>query len=459
MLHRLFSFVVRPLTLAILLLPCQFATGHAMKIQNVKSPGGIEAWLVEEHSVPIIAMHFAFKGGSAQDPTGKDGLANFVTTMLDEGAGDLTDQRFHEMMEELAVKIRFDASHDNFMGSFETLTVNRDAGLDLLRLALTKPRFDTPAVDRLRSQLIASLSFADKDPGKVAGRAWSKAAFGSHPYGRPSEGTRESLAAVQRTDLESYRSKVFARDTLKVSVVGDIDAKTLGALLDKVFGDLPARGDLMPVAALQIAPEGKKTVIEMAVPQSVAVFGHSSLLRKDPDFMGAFMLNYILGGGGFNSRLMEQVREKRGLAYSVSTYLSPYDRSAVLAGSVATKNDAIDQSIDVIRAEFKRMAEEGPTEKELIDAKSYLTGSYPLRFDTSPKIASQLLGIQMEDLGIDYVDKRNAQIEAVTLEQIRAIAKRTLKPDGLIITVVGQPAAAAARPKTPEPAEAKGGKG
>jgi zinc protease len=459
MLHRLLRSVVRPAALAVLLLPWQLATGHAMKIQNVKSPGGIEAWLVEEHSVPIIAMHFSFKGGAAQDPAGKEGVANFITTMLDEGAGELNDQRFHEMMEELAIKMRFDAGKDNFSGSFETLTVNRDAGFDLLRLALTKPRFDVAAVDRMRTQLVASLSFAEKDPGRVAGRAWSRTAFGAHPYGRPTEGVRESLGAIQRADLEGYRSKVFARDTLKVAVVGDIDAKTLGTLLDKIFGDLPAKANLVPVPAIQIAPEGKKTVIEMAVPQSVAVFGHGGVLRKDPDFIGAYMLNYIIGGGGFNSRLMEQVREKRGLAYSVSSYLSPYDRTGLILGNVATKNEAIDQSLEVIRAEFKRMAEEGPTEKELIDAKSYLTGSYPLQFDTSSKIASQLLGIQIEDLGIDYIDKRNSLIEAVTLPQIRAIAKRLLKPDGMIITVVGQPAAAAVAPKAPEPAGAPAAKG
>lgn len=459
MLQRMLATLVRPLALAALLLPWSSSIGHAMKIQTVKSPGGIEAWLVEEHSVPIIALQFAFRGGSAQDPAGKEGVANFVTTMLDEGAGDLNDRRFHELLEELAVKMRFDAGHDHFMGSFETLTVNRDAGIDLLRLALTKPRFDTSAVDRMRTQLIASLSFSEKDPGKVANRAWNKAAFGDHPYGRPSEGTRESLASIQRDDLETYRRKVFARETLKVTAVGDIDAKTLGLLLDKVFGDLPAKADLVPVPAVQLPPQGKKSVIEMAVPQSVAVFGLQGLLRKDPDFMGAFMLNYILGGGGFNSRLMEQVREKRGLAYSVYSYLSPYDRGAVLAGNVATKNEAIDQSLDVIRAEFKRMAEEGPTEKELADAKSYLTGSYPLRFDTSPKIANQLLGIQMEELGIDYIDKRNGLIEAVTIEEMRKIAKRLLRPEAMIITVVGQPASAAAQPKATQPAGAAAGRG
>ena len=441
------------------LLPWQLATAHAMKIQQVKSPNGVEAWLVEEHSVPIMAMDFAFKGGSAQDPAGKEGLAHFVTTILDEGAGDLTAERFHEMMEELAIKMRFDAGQDHFTGSFETLTVNRDAGLELLRLALTKPRFDADAIDRMRTQLTASLAFADKEPAKVAGRAWSKAAFGDHPYGRTSEGTKETLAAIARDDLVRYTSKVFARDTLKISVVGDIDAKTLGLLLDKVFGALPAKSNLVPIPPVQVAERAAQTVIQMNVPQSVAVFGHAGPLRKDPDFMPDFMVNYIMGGGGFNSRLMEQVREKRGLAYSVYTYLSTYDRSGVMLGNVATKNDAIYKSLDVIRAEFKRMADEGPTEKELADAKSYLTGSYPLRFDTSPKIASQLLGIQLEDLGIDYIDKRNALIETVTLADIRAVAKRLMRPDNLIVTIAGQPTAKAAEPVLEVPAKAAGGKG
>jgi zinc protease len=166
-----------------------------------------------------------------------------------------------------------------------------------------------------------------------------------------------------------------------------------------------------------------------------------------------------MGGGGFNSRLMEQVREKRGLAYSVYTYLSTYDRSGVMLGNVATKNEAIYKSLDVIRAEFKRMADEGPTEKELADAKSYLTGSYPLRFDTSPKIASQLLGIQLEDLGVDYIDKRNALIEAVSIADIRAVAKRLMRPDNLIVTIAGQPVAKAAEDKAAPPAAAAAGGG
>ena len=436
------------LTLSVVLLLLVVTTfsgpAHAMKIQSVKSPGGIEAWLVEDHSVPLLAMRFAFEGGSAQDPAGKEGIANFLSAMLDEGAGDLDAGAFQERMEELAVRMSFDDSRDSFYGSFETLTVNREAAIDLLRLALTKPRFDADAVERIRRQLLANLAYADKSPEKVASKQWYATAFDGHAYGRPASGTPESVASVSGADLEAYRKRVFARSNLKVVAVGDIDAATLARLLDDVFGPLAEKADLVPVATTAPVAGGREKVVEMDVPQSVAMFGFGAMPRKDPDFIPAFVLNHIVGGGGFSSKLMEEVREKRGLAYSVHSYIHPEDHASVLVGSVATKNEAIGQSLEVIRAELARMAQTGPTEEDLDHATKYLVGSYALRFDTSAKIASQLLGILREDLGIDYVDKRNGLIEAVTLEDLRRVAKRLFKMDDLIVTVVGKPAAAPA---------------
>ncbi len=414
-------------------------SASAMKIQTVKSPGGIEAWLVEEHSVPLMALRFAFEGGNSQDPAGKEGLANFLTAMMDEGAGDLTALQFQERMEEIAMRMGFDDSRDAFYGSFETLTENRDAAVEMLRLAVNKPRFDADAMERIRGQLLAGLAFAEKDPDRVAAREWFSAAFPNHPYGRPAAGTAKSIAKIKSADLESYRKRVFAKDTLKVVAVGDIDAATLGDILDRVFGDLPAKADLAPVPIVEPRKGGSLQVVEMPVPQSVATFGLAGIPRKDADFMPAFVMNHILGGGGFSSRLMEEVREKRGLAYSVYSYLQPYQHTSIFAGGVATKNEEIGQSLDVIRAELKRMATEGPTHEELANAKSYLVGSYPLRFDTNAKIANQLLGIMQDGLGIDYVEKRNAQIDAVTLADVKRAAARILATDNLITTVVGQP--------------------
>jgi zinc protease len=415
------------------------ATLSTMKIQQVRSPGGIEAWLVEDHNVPLVAMRFAFDGGNAQDPPGKEGVANFLTAMMDEGAGDLSSAQFQERMEELAMRMSFDDSRDTLYGSFETLTINRDAAAELLRLAITKPRFDADALDRIRKQLLANIVFENRDPDKVAGKAWNALAFAGHPYGRSASGTKESIGALSREDLEAYRRRVFAKDTLKVVVVGDIDAAGLGVLLDRVFGGLAAKGELTPVARTQPKPGGSQQVIEMDVPQSVAVFGKGAMLRKDPAFMPAYVLNHILGGGGFSSRLMVEVREKRGLAYSVYSYLQPYRQAGLFAGGVATKNEEIGRSLEVIRAELKRMASEGPSEEELENAKKFLTGSYALRFDTNAKIAAQLLAIRLDDFGVDYVEKRNALIEAVTLEEVKRVARDLLMVDDLIVTIVGKP--------------------
>ncbi len=410
-----------------------------MKIQQVRSPGGIEAWLVEEHSVPLMAMRFAFSGGNSQDPTGKDGVANFLTAMMDEGAGDLASLEFQERMEEIAMRMGFEDTRDSLYGSFETLTVNREAAVELLRLAVNKPRFDADAVDRIRGQLLAGLAFAAKDPDRVASNEWFSTAFPGHPYGRPANGTTESIGKISREDLESYRRRVFAKDNLKVVVVGDMDAATLGKIVDDVFGSLPAKAELVPVAAVEPRKGVGLQVVEMSVPQSVASFGLRGVGRTDPDFIPAYVMNHILGGGGFASRLMEQVREKRGLAYSVYSYLQPYQHTSIFSGGVATKNEEIGQSLDVIRAELKRMADDGPTQEELDNATKYLVGSYALRFDTNSKIASQLLGIMQDDLGVGYIDKRNALIEAVTLADVKRAAKRILDTDNLIVTVVGKP--------------------
>jgi zinc protease len=422
-----------------LLVSLAVAQGSGMKIQEVTSPGGIKAWLVESHANPLIAIRFAFNGGASQDPTGKEGLAYFVTAMMDEGAGDLDAAAFQERQQELAMRMDFDASRDVMLGKIQTLTENKDEVFDLARIALSQPRFDKDALERVRAQILAGLKFDENDPETVASVAWDRLAFQDHPYGRPVKGTMESIAALSTGDLKDYVARVFARDKLIVSVVGDITAEELGAALDKIFGDLPAESDLMTVAQANPPLGPTREIIVMDVPQSVAQFGLSGIPRDDDDFIPAYVLNYIIGGGGFSSRLMEEVREKRGLAYSVYSNLYPYHHGSVFVGNVATKNEAVGQSLAVIEEELKRIAGDGPSAEELDSAKSYLTGAYALRFDSSVSIAGQLLWIQIEDLGIDYVSKRNDLVEAVTLEDVKRVAKRMLAADRLITTIVGNP--------------------
>ncbi len=412
---------------------------HAMQIQNVKSPGGLEAWLVEEHGNPVMALRFSFEGGNAQDPAGKDGLANFMTAMMDEGAGEIKSGEFQERVEDIAMRMSYDDSRDSFYGNFETLTVHRSKAVELLRLAINSPRFDTDAVDRIRKQLMANLVYSARDPEKVASKEWSATAYPGHPYGRPAQGTEETLASITSDDLKGFHKRNFAKSNLRIVAVGDIDAAELGKLMDAVFGSLPDTADLKPVPKATLAA-GSQKLITMDVPQSVATFGMGAMARKDPDFMTGFVLNQLVGGGGFASRLMEEVREKRGLAYSVYSYLLPMRQSSLLTGGVASKSAAIEESLKVIRAEFKRIAEEGPSETELTNAKSYLTGSYALRFDSNSKIASQLLGLLEEGFGPDYIEKRNGLIEAVTMEDAKRVAKTLFDEKNLIITVVGRPA-------------------
>jgi zinc protease len=434
------------LAFAALLLPVTRA--EAMKIQVVKSPGGITAWLVEEHAVPLIGMRFAFDGGSSQDPAGKEGIAHFLAGMLDEGAGDFDAKTFQERMEEIAMRMSFDDARDAFYGSLETLSENRDKAVELLALALGKPRFDVDAVERVRGQLMAGLAYAARDPDRVANEQWNALAFPGHPYGRPVNGTPATIQGMTRDDLAAYWSRTFAKDNLRVVVVGDVDAATLSGMLDKLFGQLPAKAQLAAVPPTQPAASGDRLkVIDMAVPQSVARFGLPALPRKDKDFIPAFVVNTVLGGGVMSSQLWEEVREKRGLAYSVHSNIQPYKSTSVFSGGVATKNEQIAQSLELIRGELKRIATEGPTEKELKDAKDYLTGSFALRFDSNAKIANQLLFFWQENLDPGYVDRRNAEIEAVTLEDAKRAAKRLFENQELIVTVVGKPKGLAASPQ------------
>ncbi|MGH6865819.1 MAG: M16 family metallopeptidase [Methyloceanibacter sp.] len=422
-----------------LLVSSAAAASESMNIQRVTSPGGIEAWLVESHVNPLISMRFAFAGGASQDERGKEGLAYFVSSTMDEGAGDLDSTAFQEREEDLALRMEFDASRDVMLGNVQTLTANKDEVFDLVGLALSKPRFDDDAVERVRGQILAGLKFDEHDPGAVASVAWDRLAFHDHPYGRPVKGTKASIASMTADDLHNYAKRNFARDKLLISVIGDINAEDLGKALDKIFGALPATSELQPVADAPPPLGPAHELIVMDVPQSVVQFGHRGVSRKDPDFLPAYLLNYIIGGGGFSSRLMEEVREKRGLAYSVYSNLYPYQYGSAFIGNVATKNEAVNQSLDVIKAELERIAKEGPSQAELDSAKSYQTGAYALRFESSSSIANQLLWIQIEDLGIDYVHKRNDLVEAVTLEDIKRVAGRLLATDRLITTIVGKP--------------------
>ena len=419
------------------------------KVQRVVSPGGIEAWLVQEKSVPLVAIDFAFEGGANQDPASKPGVGTMTAALLDEGAGELDTRAFQERADRSAVEISFRTQRDHVRGSLRVLRDKLDEGSELLRLALTAPRFDAEPIERTRAQMLTSLRRETTNPNDIASRTWWRLGFPDHPYGRPLNGTLESVPGIVRDDLTEFMRRVFARDRLKIGVVGDIDAATLAPLLDRIFGALPAKADPRPVPPAQLGAVGQKVFVELDVPQTVLSFGGLGIARKDPDFIPAFVVNHILGGGSFSSRLYKEVREKRGLAYSVYSYLLPLERTALIMGGTQTRSDRADETLGLIQAEIRRLAESGPTEEELEKAKSYLKGSYALNFDTSGKIAAQLVQIQLDELGIDYFERRNGLIDKVTLADVRRVSKRLLD-GGFLVTVVGRAQQAA-------PAKKEGG--
>jgi zinc protease len=405
----------------------------------VVSPGGIEAYLINEPSIPFLSLALHFKGGAALDPAGKEGRAYMVSGLLDEGAGELDSQAFRTELEDRAIRLSFDAERDSFSGQLKTLSEQRERAFELLRLALVEPRFDPEPVERIRNQIQAELRRRAEDPDYLVSLRWFDTAFPDHPYGRPVRGTVESVATITVDDLRQFTRERFAKDNLTIGVAGDVTADELGRLLDLAFGDLPDTS--APIVIADAEPAGGGTVVvRKSVPQSWVMFGQEGLARDDPDFYAAYVTNHLLGGGGFTSRLTEEVREKRGLAYSVYSYLYPMDHAPLWLGGVGTANAAVDESIRLVRQEVARMAAGEVGAEELADAKTYLTGSFPLRLTSNDQIASMLVSIQVDDLGIDYLEERNGYIEAVTLEDVRRVAARLYHPDRLLVVVVGDPA-------------------
>jgi len=409
----------------------------AVEIDEVTSPGGIDAWLVQEDSIPFTALEIRFKGGTILDPEGKEGAVNLMMGLLEEGAAEMDAQGFAAAREELAASFEFDAYDDAVSISARFLTENRDEAVALLRAALVEPTFDQVAVDRVRDQVLSNIASDLNDPRTIAYRAFSDAAFPDHPYSRPNDGTRDSVATLTRQDIVDAHAATLVRDRLYVGAVGDITPEELGTLLDDLLGDLPATGGTLPEDAAYSAEPGV-SVIDYDTPQSVVIFGHEGIDRHDPDFFAAYVANEIFGGGGFNSRLMEEVRVKRGLTYGVGTGLQPMDYGALILGQASTANESVAETVEVLRDEWARIAE-GVTEGELDAAKTYLTGAYPLRFDGNARIAGILVGMQMDGLGVDYIASRNDNIEAVTLDDIARVADRIYRPEDLRFVVVGQP--------------------
>lgn len=426
------------LALALVLTLTAIPARAEVTIEEVVSPGGIRAWLVQEPSIPFAALEIRIRGGANLDLPGKRGAINLMVALLEEGAADMDARAFQQAREALAADFGFDVYDDAVSISARFLTENRDQAIDLLRQALVQPRFDQDAIDRVRAQVLSIIDSDALDPDRIAGDVLFDMAYGEHPYGSDINGTAETVTGLTRDDIVTAQRISLTRDRIFVGAVGDITPEALGTLLDTLLGDLPPEGPPLPDEAPYALPGGV-TVVDFDTPQSVALFAQTGIERDDEDFFAAHILNHILGGGGFESRLMQEVREKRGLTYGIGTYLVPKDLSATILGSVASSNATVAQAIDVIRDEWARMASQGVTQAELDAAKTYITGEYPLRFSGNAPIAEILVGMQMIGLPPDYVVNRDDYINAVTLEDLNRVAAELLDPEGLHFVVVGQP--------------------
>lgn len=406
-------------------------------VQEITSEGGITAWLVEEHSIPFTALELRFKGGTSLDRLGKRGETNLMMATLEEGAGTLNAQEFAKARDRLAASFDFEAFTDSVTISARFLTENRDEAMALLRSAIIEPQFDPVAIDRVRGQVQSVIDADATSPNDIASLTLNTIAFGDHPYGTSSNGTLESVAGLTPDDMSVALSRAMVKDRLFVSAVGDITGPELSLLLDRLLGDLAQSG---PDLAARIDPglSGGVTVVPFAAPQSVVMFGHSGIKRDDPDFIPAYIANEIVGGTR-ESRLMQEVREKRGLTYGIGSYLVPYAHSELVLGQFSSSNSVTAQAIDVVKEEWRKLVADGISAQELEAAKTYLTGAYALRFDGNAPIASILVGMQMAGLERDYIVKRNDMVNAVTLDEINRVARELYRPEALTFVVVGQP--------------------
>ena len=422
------------LTLLLFALPVR----AAVDIQTVTSPGGITAWLVQEEKLPFTALEIRFRGGSSLDPAGKEGAVNLMTALIEEGSGDMDAQAFAAARDGLAASFGFSSDIDTVAVSAQFLTENRDQAVALLRQAITAPRFDPDAIERVRGQVLAGLRSDEKDPGSIANRLLRQQAFVGHPYAENGDGRLDTVPGLTRDDLLAAHKATLTRDRVYVAAAGDISAEELGALIDTLLGDLPATGPALPP---EIAPAltGGTTVEPFPGPQSVVLFGHSGIKRDDPDFFAATILNEVLGGGRFSSRLMSEVREKRGLTYGIGTSLVGYDRSELVLGQAAVANDRVAEAVEVIRAEWARIARDGITEAELAATKTYLTGAYPLRFDGNGPLAQIMVNMQLIGLPADYPKTRNDKVNAVTIDDVKRVAATLFRADDLRFVIVGEP--------------------
>ena len=412
--------------------------GEFATIQQFTTPGGVSVWLVDEPSIPILSLQMAWPEGTASDPEGQEGLTNAFAYHMNEGAGELDSQAFFKRMEELNMSFGCGADNDNTYCTASMLTENAPASFALIGLAYAEPRFDEGPFERFIREQQVSLETRETDAGYLAGRAMEQALYPDHPYAR--ETSAESIAALSIEAMRMQKNQIMVRNGMLVTAVGAISADDLARLIDTAVVGLPETAGISPVAPVTLAsPQSEPIIIDLPQPQSLVRFTGPAMRQDDPDYYTGVVLNYTFGGGGFESRLMKELRVARGLTYGIRTGITAEDKIQTWSGSGQTKNESAGEFIEAIKDEMTQIVDTGITPEELSDAKAYLIGSYPLGFDSNSKIAGNMMEVRLDGLPVDFFDKRNAMVEAVTLDDVNRVASEYLSPENFTFVVVGEP--------------------
>lgn len=413
--------------------------GDFVDIQQFTTPGGVSVWLVTEPSIPILSVQMAWPGGSVADPAGLEGLGQAVVYGMNEGAGDLDSLAYQTAMEDLNMSFGCSNGTEWTSCSATMLSENAAASMVLVAGALTAPRYDEGPFQRFLREQDVGLKTRETSAGYLAWRAQSQALYPDHPFAR--EVTAESLAALTPELARSHMRALMRKDGLLVTAVGNITPEELAPLIDNAVAALPETSEIPAVTPVTLpdVAAADPVIVPLPQPQSLVRFIGPAMDRSNADYFPAYVLNYTFGGGGFESRLMKTLRVDKGLTYGVSSSIDPNPSFTVWSGGGQTKNESAGDFISGIREEMQKFIEGGVTEAELSDAKAYLIGSYPLGFDSNAKIAGNIMSVRQDGLGVDYFDRRNALIEAVTLEDVNRVAAAYLAPGRYSFFVVGEP--------------------
>lgn len=415
------------------------AKEKVLDIQPVKTASGIEAWVVEDRTAPVIAVSFSFEGGLSYDPEDKPGVGRLVSILLDEGAEKMKSQDFQAKLSDNAISMSFTAGRDAFYGNLLTITKNKDLAFDLLRMALTSPRFDADAIERMKNSNTAEIQNNVGDPSWLVARTFNGMMFEGHYYARPGFGNLASMATITRRDLLQFVKEQFARNVLKVSVSGDITKEEASAAIDRIFGALPESAGTVEMPPAPLNYGGKTILLELDTPQTYIIAAQQGVARKDKDWHAALIMNYILGGGSFNARLMKEIREKRGLTYGVYSALSTMKSASLIQANMSASNEKVEEAVRLLKEQWSELGKDGPTAEELADAKSFLAGSLLLQLTSNNDIAAVMNDMQRDGLDPDYINKRNGYIRDVTIDDVKRVSEKVLKADQLTTVLVGKP--------------------